>query len=58
MNDEIMRPVQDMESGVGFGRLVLADMYHRRSIVDSLPQIWRLVSVHPREVVRAVESME
>lgn len=28
MNDEIMRPVQDMESGVGFGRLVPADMHH------------------------------
>lgn len=28
MNDEIMRPVQDMESGVGFGRLVLSDIHH------------------------------
>lgn len=28
MNDEIMRSVQYMESGVGFGRLVLSDMHH------------------------------
>lgn len=59
MTDEIMRLVQDMESGVGFGRLVLSDMHHMgRSIVGSLLQMWRLVSLYPREVVRALESME
>jgi hypothetical protein len=54
MTDEIMRLVQDMESGVGFGRLVLPDIHGMgKSIVGLLPQIWRLVSAHPREVVRA-----
>jgi hypothetical protein len=54
MTDEIMRPVQDMESGVGFGRLVPPDRHGMgRSIVGSLPRIWRLVSAHPREVGRA-----
>lgn len=54
MTDEIMRLVQDMESGVGFGRLVRPDIHGMgKSIVDSLPQIWRVVSAHPREVVRA-----
>lgn len=54
MNDDIMRLVQDMESGVRFGRFLLLGMHYMGlSTIDSLPQIWRLVSVHPREVVRA-----
>lgn len=59
MNDDRMMLAQEMELGVGFGRLALLGMdYMGMSTVDSLPHIWRLVSVHPREAVRARESME